>query len=95
MTVIGKSYQKFAQNQPWVHDFLPILGLSRSKKTLCSWSVSTFLHLVVEIQPLNIKGQALNIYHKENELYINGKYTAISRELGFSITSILPTKHSI
>ena len=60
MTVIGKSYQKFAQNQPWVHDFLPILGLTISKKTLCSWSVSTLSYPVAEIEPLNIKGQTLN-----------------------------------
>ena len=32
------------------------------------------------VETLNIKSQSLRICHKANKLYINGKYTAISRE---------------
>ena len=62
-------------------------ALCLSGKTLCSWSDRTLSHLVVQIKPLNIKGQAIKICYKENKLYVNGKYTAISRD--FFMTSIL------
>ena len=83
ITLIGKRYQNFAQNQPRAQDFLLVLSLSVRGNTPCSWSDRTLAHLFVEIESLNVEGQTLKTCHKENKLYVSGKYTAISRELRF------------
>ena len=58
--------------------FLLMLALSISGMTLHKWSDHSLSRLVIEIELSIIKGQTLKICHKENRLYVNGKYFLLS-----------------
>ena len=57
--------------------------------TLYSWSDGSLSHLVVEMEPLNIKSQTLKIFHKKNKLYAKESTLQPLVSYDFSMTSIL------